>query len=246
MKKTITNIALCGCTLLFVTLFASNAHADGIVFDSPNRLRSDGVGIRTVLSLQSKGNSSTESGGVRFTGSRDEIFGDATRGGTNNTVSFAELGITQASQLRIGFNINEPNGGPGSDPVTVTALTLTAFDTSGNVMFTASLLSPSTLQQIGNGQGTADYLFSLDAEAAARLALVFNTNLRLGLSATIINAQGGPESFYFANAGGAGSPEPIPEPATMILLGTGLAGVTMKMRRRRRAKANGENPDDLA
>ena len=236
MRRLISKIALSSCALAFIAFANVNSvYADGIVFLQPNQLRPDGVGLRTVLSLQSPGRSSTESGGVRYDGTQDVTFGDAIRGGTNNTVSFAELGITQASELLIGFNINEPSGGPGSDPVTVTALTLTAYDANGNAVFTANLLQSTTLQQIGNGQGTADYLFTLDQEAAARLAAVFDPNLRLGLSATITNAQGGPESFFFDIGRSSVPNEPIPEPATMLLLSTGLAGIAAKVRRRRKS-----------
>jgi hypothetical protein len=235
MKQLFSRIALCLGSLIFLGLFSSTAYADGIVLVGPSTLRPDGVGIRTILSLQSPGSSSSESGGIGYNGSRDFDFAfngsnNVTRGGTNNTVLVGSLGINNASQVRIGFNINEPNGGPGSDPVMIQALVLNAYDTSGNVVFSASLLNPETLALLGNGQGTADYVFRLDDEAARRFSAVFSTSLRLGVAATILNAQGGPESFYL---GSAPADAPVPEPMTMVLFGTGLAGVAARSYRRR-------------
>lgn len=249
MKRILSHLTLGLAAFVFLGLTATSAYADGIVFQGPSTLRPDGVGIRTVLSLQSPGSSSRESGGIGYNGSGDSSFAfngadDVTRGGTNNTVLVSSLGISNATQIRIGFNINEPSGGPGSDPVLLQSLVLNAYDPAGNIVFSASLIPSScpggdcTLALLGNGQGTADYLFGLDDEAAQRFATVFSGNLRLGLAATILNAQGGPESFYI----GAGPSAPVPEPATMFLLGTGLAGVAAKMRKRRKAlKANSDS-----
>jgi hypothetical protein len=233
MKRVFSTIALGLAALAIVGLSHTSAYADGVVFSGISTIRPDGVGIRTVLSLQSPGSSSTHEGGVGYNGSRDFTFGDATRGGTNNTVSLFDLGVNQSNTaIRIGLNINEPSGGPGSSPIIVNSLILRAYDQSGNVVFTASLINgPYTLPLQGNGQGTADYMFVLDPEAAARLAGIYDPSLRLGLEASMGNVQGGPESFYLA----AGPNAPVPEPATIALLGTGLAGLAAKMRKRRKA-----------
>lgn len=231
INKRFSNGLLILGVLLTISFAGTTAFADGIVFVGPNHSKL--VPPLAALNLQHHGNSTVESGGVRWNGSRDVWFGDTSAGPHQNTVAFTDIG-TSATNLQILLNINEPNGGNKST-ITIDSLVLTAYDSSGNTVFSTSLAAALTLDQIKGGQGAnADYAFGLDSEAAARLqaALVTNPDLRLGLEATLSNVQGGPERFRYSGSAGQ---EPIPEPATMVLLGTGLAGVARVIRKRRNA-----------
>jgi hypothetical protein len=230
MKKLFSHIKLCLGMVVFLSLASISAYADGIIFDGDNHDKL--VPPLSVLNLQGH---PSEAGGVSWNGSKEVEFGDTIRGPNhNNTFTFGQFGITNANQLVINLNINEPQpaGGP-FDPLTLNSLTLTGYDSNGNVAYTASLIGgPMDLTQFQHAKGsTADFAFTLDAAAAARLnaALAANPNLVFGLSAALTNTQAGPEAFGI----GKGS-APVPEPATMFLLGTGLAGVAAKMRKRRK------------
>lgn len=238
MKRIFTNFALCCGALLFLGLTANSARADGLVFLGPDPCFPAGVGrgcgdarAPHILSLQSQGKSTTETGGVKYTASGDLRTGDWTRGGNTQTRTLTELGITNASQVQIYFNIIEPNGGNRAD-VTLNNLRLTAYDETGRAFFIGDI-GGLRLQQLGNGQGHSDYVFGLDSAGVARLqaAMAASRNLRLGLEATITNAHGGPESFFIGAR--PAQTEPIPEPTTMLLLGTGLAGIAASARKRR-------------
>ncbi|MEO8434861.1 MAG: PEP-CTERM sorting domain-containing protein [Pyrinomonadaceae bacterium] len=232
MNKLFSRVTIGFGVLVLLSIAGGSAYADGIVLVAPNHSKL--VPPLAALNLQHHGNSTVESGGVRWDGSSDVSFGDISAGPHQHTVAFSSIG-TSASNLQILFNINEANGGNKS-PLTIDSLLLTAYDQNGNSVFTADLAAgPLTLEQIRGGQGAnADYALGLDSAAAARLqaAVAANPNLRLGLTATLSDVHGGPERFSFS--GSAGN-EPVPEPATMVLLGTGLAGVAGAVRRRRKA-----------
>src|SRR3954468_5327080 len=167
---------------LFIAAASSHAYADGIVFVSPAIQKL--VPPLAALNLQHHGNSTSESGGVRWNGSGDVDFGDISAGPHQHTVSLTDLGVGRASDLRVLLNINEANGG-NKMPITVDSLLLTAYDQNGNAVFSADLINGSsvTLDQFKKGQGAnSDWAFGLDSEAATRLqaAIDANPNLRLG------------------------------------------------------------------
>ena len=211
---------------------SGSAYADGIVLVSPDIQKL--VPPLAALNLQHHGSNTSETGGVRFDGNGDVDFGDISAGPHQHTVSFTELGLARASDLRVLININEANGGTKA-PITIDSLVLTAYDQHGNSVFSADLVGPVTLDQFRHGQGAnSDYALGLDAEAAARLqaALDQNPALRLGLTASLSNVDGGPERFRYAGSTNTG---PVPEPATIVLFGTSLAGLAGAVRRRRKA-----------
>ena len=224
-------------------LFAHHAGAT-LIFDNVQDLTGTGLGaVNTVLTITSPENSTNEKGCVgRIAGCAggvlDSTPSDTGRviGGTlggneftgdsqTKTILGSTLSSNLASNLRIVFNASEP-GSAGQQNITLDDLRVTIYNADGSVQFSSGALPAAIpFADATGGVGQAGFFFKLDATQAAAAGSIDATD-RIGLSTSISNAQGAPETFFVTSVSGGGSgPGVIPEPGTLLLLGSGLAGI---------------------
>jgi PEP-CTERM motif len=127
--------------------------------------------------------------------------------------------VSNAAQIGIVFNADQPNGGP----ITLSNLTMSLFNSSGSLGFTSDTFSPITFTSTQPGIGNSGFLFVLDPTQAAEAQTAINAGYDfLGLSATATPAKGGPETFFLTNTGSSTN---VAEPGTLVMLAIGLIGL---------------------
>jgi len=237
-------------TAFALTLLSSAAWADSIVLSGPVSLSGNGFGANTTaLTIQSHGPATnSESGCIApglTAGSGACAPGDGVVGGSEASPigfpkqaapSLSSLGITSGSQIGILFDGVQPQSG-NNNVVNINDLTLKLY--SGSTLLYQVSGSFSNLAT-NPGNGTSDYLFTLDPSAvnAFNAVLAGNTNDFIALDSTISfpNQSAGPDSYSFVNLNTGlntgPTPSPMPEPSSLLLLGTGVAGTAGILRRR--------------
>ena len=241
-------------TALFVLATASVARAD-VVYVGGVDISGTGFGaVNTIMTMQATGSQmgSIESGCVGVSDSgrlsttmqwlnkNHQTDADLCQGGNvggfekppskfphNNTFQ-----VSDASKIAVVFNSDQPAGGT----VSLKNLVFVLFDANGNVGFTSGATSQvfsSTTSE--PGIGNSGWEFTLDASQRAAAQAAINAGFDFfGLSATVTDSTGGPETFFMIDAGSGST---TPEPATLLLLGTGLCLLGGALRRRMIAAA---------
>jgi hypothetical protein len=207
--------------------------------------------VSTILTMQSPGSGTFESGSVQRSSGADlkSDTGVLANGGTTNvgnvktgasqtlTRTFGENGITKASQLAIVFNADEPSG----NSITLTGLQMSVFNGNTNI-FDAHLGAPVTFPTTFTGIGKQGFVFRLDTAEAVALQTLLNgltpaavAALRLGLSASASDATGGPETFNVATITAVPvTLTTVPEPGTLLFAVTALVALSFLAWRRQK------------
>jgi uncharacterized protein DUF11/thrombospondin type 3 repeat protein len=190
----------------------AGARGAGLQYAGPVDQQGTGLGhVATVLTIQKNG---VESGCVSWNGSADikgpgapacpnGIAGGDEKTGASQTLTrrLAELGNPTPDTLKIIFNANEPGS---NRHLRLESLALRIVSPSGATLLEAALAAPVDLEATDSGIGNSGWAFGLVDAAGAAGAFASGDN-RVGLAATVSDADGGFETFYLAQAAGGGT-----------------------------------------
>jgi hypothetical protein len=236
-----------------VALTTPYTAAADLIFDaSLGGVAGSGLGtVATILTMQSPGSGSLESGSVSRSGGADvksdtgvvagagpTNVGNVKTGASQTlTRTFGGNGITKASQVAIVFNADEPSG----NSITLTGLQMSVFNGNTDI-FDAHLAASVSFPTTFTGIGKEGFVFRLDTTQAAALQTVLDgltpaavAALRLGLSASASDATGGPETFNVATITAVPvTLTAVPESGgTFLFMAIALAGLSFVAWRRR-------------
>ncbi len=209
-------------------LFAMPAEAS-LIFDSTTTQSGTGLGaVSTILTIQATGRAmgGPESGSVTWNGSADVTGGPDVKTGASQTLTrtIGSLGLTDAGQIAIVFNADQPSGGP----ITLSDLHLIIDSPSGTQLFDSGSFTSVDFASTQNGIGKSGAVFVLDStqvQAANTAGAFGNSSNRIGLSASATPGNGGPETFFVSKVD-------VPEPASLAILGGSLFGFALLRRKR--------------